>query len=286
MTTLAILSDIHGNLPALEAVLHDMAQFEIDHIVVAGDVINWGPFSAQCVDFVARHGWSVIRGNNEFYLLDHDTDREPEAWKDRAQWPLLPWLRAQLAGRRHHQIASWPDALSLRFPDGPPIRVVHGSGRSAWESLFASESDTRNAELLANVEESYVIAGHTHLAMDHCVGRWQVFNPGSVGVPLDGAIEARYMLLRATGDGWTPAFRRVPIDPRPLIAEFERTRFVEQCGVIGRLVVEEFRTARMQVLPFLLWRDAQRPGTRLSAELLSDFTVAERWAHTPRPYRV
>ena len=50
MTQLAILSDIHGNLPALEAVLADLAQFKVDQVVVAGDVINWGPFSAQCWD--------------------------------------------------------------------------------------------------------------------------------------------------------------------------------------------------------------------------------------------
>ena len=71
MTQLAILSDIHGNLPALDAVLNDLAQFKVDQVVVAGDVINWGPFSAQVMERVTREGWPALRGNTEFYLLDY-----------------------------------------------------------------------------------------------------------------------------------------------------------------------------------------------------------------------
>src|ERR1700720_3129900 len=99
MTRLAILADIHGNLPALEAVIADLARFAVDQVVVAGDVINWGPFSAQVTARIVEAGWAVIRGNNEFYLLDYQTPRAPAAWNDREQWPLLPWLRQQLAGR-------------------------------------------------------------------------------------------------------------------------------------------------------------------------------------------
>src|SRR5690242_4951955 len=100
MTRLAILSDIHGNLPALEAVIQDLDQFQVDHVIVAGDVINWGPFSAQVVERVVREGWAVIRGNNEFYLLDYNTPRAPRLWQS-DDWPLLPWLHAQLAGHWH-----------------------------------------------------------------------------------------------------------------------------------------------------------------------------------------
>ena len=70
MTMLAILADIHGNLPALEAVLEDLAHFKVDHVVVAGAMVNWGPFSAQVMDRVTSEGWAVIRGNNEFYWSD------------------------------------------------------------------------------------------------------------------------------------------------------------------------------------------------------------------------
>lgn len=286
MTTLAVLADIHGNLPALEAVTRDMAQFNIDHVVVVGDVINWGPFSAECAEIVQREGWAVIRGNNEFYLLDYDTPREPEAWKDRSQWAMLAWLEEQMGDVWRNRIAAWPDALSLRFPDGPPIRVVHGSGRSVWEGLYASHADDKLCEQLDGVEESFVIAGHTHLAMDRGAGRWRIFNPGSVGVPLDGTFAARYMLLEARGDDWWPIFRAVPLDNSRVFEAFEQQRFVERCGVIGQLVVDEFRTARMQVSPFLNWRNTTRPGAPLTRDLLDEFTVVDPWPHTSLPYHL
>jgi predicted phosphodiesterase len=122
MTRLAILADIHGNLPALEAVLQDLSQFKMDHVIVAGDVINWGPFSAQVMERVTREGWAVIRGNNEFYVLDYNTPRAPSEWEE---YSLLPWLHGQLNGHWRNVIAAWPDA--------PPLRVVHGSPRSPWD---------------------------------------------------------------------------------------------------------------------------------------------------------
>ena len=93
MTTLAILADIHGNMPALEAVIQDLRQVAVDHVVVAGDCINWGPFSQEVVERIAREAWAVIRGNNEFYLLDYQTGRArhlPGA-------PLTPDLLARFA---------------------------------------------------------------------------------------------------------------------------------------------------------------------------------------------
>ncbi|MCW5852171.1 MAG: metallophosphoesterase family protein [Anaerolineae bacterium] len=286
MTTLALLADIHGNRPALEAVMADLAHFQVDQVVVAGDVINWGPFSAQVMARVTSEGWAVIRGNNEFYLLDYGTPRAPAAWSDTRQWPLLPWLKRQLQGRWENIVAAWPDTLSLRFPDAPPIRVVHGSARSAWESIFPGVTEAEAETLLAGIEETTVIAGHSHLSMDRSVGRWHILNPGSVGVPLDGEFYARYMLLEGDEEGWHATPRRVPLDQTPVLQEFERQRFIEECGVIGRLVVDEFRTARLQVHPFLHWRSAQRPDAALSADLLTEFETVDPWDYMPPAYVV
>jgi predicted phosphodiesterase len=289
MTQLAILSDIHGNLPALEAVRQDMAQFDVDHVIVAGDIINWGPFSVQVVERVAREGWAVIRGNNEFYLLDYNTPRAPAEWNDHLHMTnmnLLPWLYRQLSGRWQHVIASWPDTLSLRYPDAPPIRVVHGSPRSHWQGIFPTSSLEEMREKLSEVEETTLIAAHTHLAMDRAVGRWHILNPGTVGVPLDGETGvARYMLLESNGDGWHPIFRRVAYDVAPLFQAFECLRFVETCGVIGHLIVNEFKTARLHVLPFNHWRHATHPTRPASGALLDEFyRTVNIWDYTPIEY--
>ena len=93
MTRLAVLADIHGNLPALQAVIDDMAQYAVDHVVVAGDSVNWGPFSRQVLEIISERRWAVIRGNNAYYALDFGTCRAPEHWKS---FTLPIFLREQL----------------------------------------------------------------------------------------------------------------------------------------------------------------------------------------------
>lgn len=286
MTRLAVLADIHGNLPALEAVLQDLAQFHVDHVIAAGDVISFGPFPAQVLEHITQRGWAVIRGNAEFYLLDYGTPRAPAEWSDQARFPLPGWLHRQLNGRWHNAIAAWPDALSLRFPDAPPVRVVHGSPRSATELMYPTSSDEELEAMLAEVQETTLIAGHTHLPMERQVGRWHVLNPGSVGGPLDGEISASYMLLEGSSADWQATFRRVPFDLDPILREFERQEFVERCGVIGRLAVEDFKTARPIFLAFLRWHQACCPDTPLTDELLDKFAQVNLSDYLPAAYHI
>jgi len=164
--------------------------------------------------------------------------------------------------------------------------VVHGSPRSAWEAMYSDTPDAELEAMLADVPESIVIAAHTHLAMDRAAGHRRILNPGTVGVPIDGEPGASYMLLETRGGGWHPTFRRVAYDLSALFAEFERQRFVETCGIVGQLVVEEFHTARLRVDPFNLWRDAERPGAALTPELLAEFAKVDAWRYIPAPYHV
>lgn len=284
MTRLAILSDIHGNLPALETVLADVATFPVDHIVVAGDVVNWGPYSAAALARVVGEGWAVIRGNNEFYALDYGTPRAPEAWCDAGQWPLLPWLQGQLDAQARATLARWPDTLSLRFADAPPLRIVHGSPRSPWESILPDVTAAEAAMMLGGVEEDTIVAAHTHLPMDRQVGRWRILNPGTVGMPLSGRHESTYMLLEGTPSGWQAMTRHLPMDPTLVLAEFERQGFVEACGVIGALVMEEYHHARLEVLPFLRWREATCPNAPFSLDLLTEYQQADWREYCPAPY--
>jgi predicted phosphodiesterase len=277
VTTLAILADIHGNLPALEAVLADLAPFAVDQVIVAGDMINWGPFSAQVMARVVEGGWAVIRGNNEFYLTDYQTPRAPAEWSNLQSWLMLSWLRQQLAGRWTTVIAGWPDSLSLRFPDAPAIRVMHGSPRANNEPIYPGSPQAEVAEMLVGVEETTVIAAHTHLPVDRQVpGRpdgaaWRVLNPGSVGVPLDGCFVSRYLLLEGTAAGWTATAHEVPLDPAPVLREFERQDFSAVCGIVGYFVTQEFRHARLELPTFLSWRRTTCPDRPLTRDLLADY---------------
>lgn len=280
MTKVAVLADIHGNLPALECVLADLAHFPVDQVIVAGDVINWGPFSAQVVARVLAEGWAVIRGNHEYYLLDYGTPRAPADWTNPDHFSTLPWLRRQIGEKHLAQIAAWPDTISVRLPDAPPLRVVHGSPRSPWEPIYPWTPPEELRAILAGVAEETIVTAHIHMPLDIHREGWHIVNPGSVGLPLDGTWDANYLLLDGDADGWRATFRRVPFDPAPLFDEFARQGFVAECGIIGELVVEEFRTSDLQIVPFHRWRAAMFPDAPFDAALLAAFrALPDRKAH-------
>jgi predicted phosphodiesterase len=284
VTRLAVLADIHGNLPALEAVLADMAAWSVDQVVIAGDSIHWGPFSAAVVERVRAEGWAVIRGNHEFYLLDYNTPRAPAAWSDRSQWGALAWLRAQLDARQRRLIATWPDTLSLVFDDAPPVRVVHGSPLDHRDGLYPTDSDASMAARLAGAVETTVIAAHTHLAMERRAGGWHILNPGSVGVPFHGRHEASYLILDGDTDGWRATFRQMAFDPAPILAEFARQEAALSWGALGPLLLEEFATAEMRIGAFLRWRDRHWPDAPLTDALVAAFRQTDPWDYIPRAY--
>ena len=273
MTRLALLADIHGNLPALNAVMADLARFRVDQVVVAGDTVNWGPFSRETLDFVLEQRWAVIRGNNAFYALDWGTPRMPASW---SAFTLPEYLLAQLGPAGTRAIASLPDSLSLRFPDAPPIRVIHASPGDPWNAIFPCTAASEVAARLASVEENHIVAAHSHIPLLRQVERWRIFNPGSVGVPLDGERSASYMIIDGDASGWhLVAHRRLPFDYADLYARFESDGFVQRCGITARLVIEEFRTARLQVYPWQRWRAEHYPGRPESDALLRAFQTLD-----------
>lgn len=283
MTRLAVLSDIHSNLPALEAVLDDLKQFTVDQIIVAGDVVNWGPFSRQVMERLDDLHPAIIRGNNELYLTDWQTSRAPEHWKI---FTLPPYTIRQLGDHWMNVISSWPDTLSLRFRDASAIRVVHGSPRSAFELILPTSPNEDIEAILTGVQENTIITAHSHLALDRQVKDWHILNAGSVGNPLDGDMSASYMLLESHGERWQATQRRVAFDTQRLLDEFERTNFIEQCGVVGYLVVQEYRSARLEVLPFLEWWRKHCPDEPQSMTMLEPFSKVNKRDYMPAAYQV
>jgi len=282
MTKLAVLSDIHGNLPALEAVISDLKDYNVDHVIVPGDVISFGPFSRQTAEIVIQNGWSVIRGNNEYFLIDYKTTRVPTEWNDPVQFAPTAWLDRQFDKKLRTLLASWPDTLNLRFRDAPPIQVFHGTPDSPWDSIYWTLTDEEIEKLLCDIEADFVICGHTHLPMDRQSGRWHIFNPGSVGVPIDGIFSASYMILEGNEQGWKAIFRRISFDYEAIFEEFEKSGYNQESGPMGRLVLEIYKTAR-PLLGFLRWRDIQKPNSPLTYELVDEFLANCNWWEFAHP---
>jgi predicted phosphodiesterase len=273
MTRLAILADIHGNLPALEAIIADMAQYTPDAVVVAGDLINIAPFSAEVLARVFALGAAAIRGNHEFYMLDYQTPREPAHWRD---FTTPRWLRATLSGDLQRRVAAMPDTLTLYYLDSPPLRVLHGLPHTHWDGMYPSTTDAAMAAHLAPVREETVIVGHVHLQQErHVVAGercWHIINPGAAGQPLDGQPgSAPYAILDGDADGWRATFCRARYDNSGLLDAMESTDYRAAHGAFMRLYTEEFRVGRVRLWAFQRWRAACHPGADVTEALVDAF---------------
>lgn len=271
MSRLAVLADIHGNLPALEAVLADLEDWKPDAIIVAGDAICWGPQSREVLVLLAEVGAVCVRGNNEYYLLDWQTPRMPETWRS---YGLLPPLYEDCGEVWRSRIALWPDTILIRLPDAPPIRVWHGRPDDPWKGVLPGDE--------VDFEEPVLVTAHTHLPFDIGHKGKRIVNPGSVGVPLDGDRRSSYALFESRDGDWRVTHHRVRYDEAKLEEAFQKANFVDRNGALADLVKEEFDSAELHVLPFLAFRAAEGL-TEANARTL--FTEEVRWRHTPDFYR-
>ena len=186
---LALLYDVHGNLPALEAVIADAEAAGVDGWVLGGDYALFGGWPAETVERLRgleRASW--IRGNGERWTAD------PGAAPDN---PILPGAIA--AARASLGDATVADLASLPFScpnDG--MLICHGSPLSDVRS-FAPEASDEDAELLDGARARRVIFGHTHVPFARAAGDVELVNPGSVGMPFDGDPRAAYALLHEDG---------------------------------------------------------------------------------------
>lgn len=284
MTRIALLSDIHGNLPALEKVMADMKQFAPDHVVVAGDMGNWGPFSAEVMQIVTENRWSMIRGNNEYYVINANPPRRPASWET---FTMLEWLSDQLTDWAH-TIASLPDDLILRYPDAPDVHVCHGIPNNCWQGIYPPEfdADEQVAEWLMPARAQTLFCGHTHVPLDRHVGNYHIINPGTIGVPLFGEAISSYMILDGQHNRWHVAEQRtLPLDVSPLISAWEAQNFVERCGVIATMVMEEFKQSRIMVHSFNTWMKTHHPDEIATHEHGEQFLKTDPTPYTPAQYR-
>ena len=183
----AALCDVHGNLPALEAVLADVRSLKVDGVVCGGDVIA-GPFPQDCLDRLREAEAVFIRGN-----ADRESPRAPEGtWE---------WLSAQLDEDAHAFLRTLPLSATL---DG--VLYCHGSPRDDDEILTKVSPDARFRDALAGVEERVVVGGHTHVQFERLVDGIRFVNAGSVGIPYEGRTGAFWALL----DGGEVEFRHTP----------------------------------------------------------------------------
>ena len=160
----AALYDIHGNLPALDAVLADLP--EVDAIVVGGDVLP-GPLARETLDRLAS------LANVHYVMGNGDRDSAGE----------FP------------EVADWPATVTLDVDGLGPVLFCHGSPRSDTEMITIFTGEDRLAPMLEGVEENTIVGGHTHRQFDRTLLGRRIVNAGSIGLPYEGDAAAFWLLL-------------------------------------------------------------------------------------------
>jgi putative phosphoesterase len=202
----AAISDIHGNLPALEAVLAEIDREGVEDIVVAGDTAH-GPWAAEVVDILAERGTRCVRGNADREVVDRNV----------RFGPLAPWSADRLGERRLAVVAGWPLTLELSVDGLGSTLVCHSTPTSDDPIYTRITPDEELVGILGEVDADILVCGHTHMQYDRTLSSGlRVVNPGSVGTPYEGARGAYWALL-----GPDVEFRHTPYDVEGAVAAIE-----------------------------------------------------------------
>jgi putative phosphoesterase len=217
----AAISDIHGNLPALEAVLAEIDEEAVDEIVVGGDTAH-GPWPAEVLDLLVERGARAVRGN---------ADREVIERSDR-YGPLAPWSADRLGERRLEVARSWPLTVELEVDGLGSVLVCHSTPTSDDPIYTRITPDVELAAIFESVDADVVVCGHTHMQYDRTLASGlRIVNPGSVGLPYEGARGAYWALL-----GPDVEFRRTEYDVEAAVAAIEVMRVPVDGPLLEHLV--------------------------------------------------
>ena len=205
----AIVTDIHGNLTAFEAVLSDLRRMSPDLILHGGDLADAGSSPVEIVDEIRALGWAGVYGNTDEMLF------QPQSLEDFAgNPPRMPelfgavrrsaaWTRDKLGDER----IAWLSTLPLVHIE-PPVALVHASPESAWRSPTQNATETELDTIYSPLGQPLAVYGHIHHPFIRPAARISVMNAGSVSLSYDGDPRASYLLI----DDSTPQIRRVEYD--------------------------------------------------------------------------
>jgi predicted phosphodiesterase len=190
----AALYDVHGNLPALEAVLEEIRQADVDQIVVGGDVLP-GPMPRETITRLQDLNIPVqfIQGNGDRVVLAQLTGKDinevPEQFRE-----VIRWNAQQLHPEDERLLASLPQTIRVQIPGLGEALFCHATPRSDTEVFTRLTPEDRLLPIFAGLNVTVVVCGHTHMQFDRTIGRIRVVNAGSVGMPF-GEPGAYWLLL-------------------------------------------------------------------------------------------
>jgi putative phosphoesterase len=227
---IALISDVHGNIIALEAVLEELHRSEPDHIICLGDVATLGPNPRDAIDAVQKLGCRCIMGNHDEFLIDpqvvHRYDTIPIVVES------IEWCRNQLSESELRFLSTFTPILDVQLNPSAKLLLFHGSPRSHMEVLLATTPADQVDVLLAGHDADIMAGGHTHIQMIRQHRGRILLNPGSVGLPFKEHVtgqpatfmaHAEYATIDVVGDKISLATHRIALDKDLLLETIART---------------------------------------------------------------
>lgn len=209
---IAVISDIHGNLPALEAVVADAHAGGAEEIWNLGDCLGYVPFPTQVLELLKREKAVSIIGNYDLKVLSFP--REARAWKankKRCKYVAFRCNYESLKKKDRKYLKSLPEQLRLTRC-GMKVLLTHGSADSIEEPLGPQTPLTRLRELAGSCHADVIACGHSHAPFDRKIAATHFVNPGSVGIPHGNSLSARYAVLDFTEHALFVRHRKVEYD--------------------------------------------------------------------------
>jgi predicted phosphodiesterase len=246
---IAVLADIHGNLPALEAVASEIEGLRPDLVFVAGDFQNRGPNPREVTEFVVGSGWTLLRGNHEDYVIWQSEEGLPHDPVDYFNWLPARWT-AELTGDFVDLIKKLPIMTTFIGPNETAVSIAHGSPRSNNEGFFPKTADAKAIEMIGENPPGLLCVGHSHLPLVRQINSTLLVNVGSVGFPFDGDQRASFGLITWNKDHWIVEIRRIAYRIKKVIDQLDQVNFYEGTGPLSWLIRRELESARPHLSPF------------------------------------
>lgn len=223
---IGLISDLHGNAPALRAVLNAAQERGVDELVCLGDVATLGVAPSEVVDRLRELGCPCILGNHDDYLLDptliHRYTRDPLLLE------AIDWCRARLDAGQLDFLRGFEAGLTLPLGAGRELRLFHGSPSSHMVDLLAETPADVFDRQLGSERAAVMAGGHTHVQMLRQHRGTLVVNPGSVGAPFAEPIHAgpprilphaEWATVEVRGEEISVGLHRVPVDAGDALRE-------------------------------------------------------------------
>lgn len=221
----AILSDIHGNVVALEQVLrHLRREAAPDEVVVAGDLVAFGPRPAETMDLLRElRGAHFVMGNTDEYVVnEHDESSQ--------------FTRSKLREEDVRWLTELPFAHIIEAAPGSELLVVHANPKNMYDAIKPDHNPAVVRPLLQDVPQRTIAFGHYHVPFVREIDGYTLVDVASVGMPRDGVLRATYAIFTFDGQEWQIAHHRIVFDAAAVARDYETVGFPEASALASKLL--------------------------------------------------